>query len=51
VKNKFLSIFLLLALVLWQPTVAQQNSLPACTQDITDTDDDGVPSAVAWQKF
>ena len=37
----FLVIFLLVVVILWQPAVAQSVSLPECTVDIEDNDDDG----------
>ncbi|MBC6414591.1 MAG: cadherin-like beta sandwich domain-containing protein [Chromatiales bacterium] len=46
----FFSIVLLLILMLCQPAVAQQTSLPSCTQDIADTDGDGVPAAMDIDK-
>ena len=37
----FLVIFSLIVIILWQPAVAQSVSLPECTVDIEDNDDDG----------
>ena len=37
----FLVIFSLVVVILWQPAVAQSVSLPECTVDIEDNDDDG----------
>jgi len=52
---KPLSPFLLLILMPWQPAVAQEpsaqeSSLPSCTQDIADTDEDGVSAAMDIDK-
>ncbi|MBC6414075.1 MAG: cadherin-like beta sandwich domain-containing protein [Chromatiales bacterium] len=38
-------MIVLVAATLWQPAIAQQPSLPSCTQTIADTDNDPVPAA------
>ena len=40
IKHIFLILLLLLVLMLWQPAIAQPTSIPVCTTDIPDTDED-----------